>query len=153
MIGIFNIKGESVSVINTILNVIFCIWLGLASFVDIRKKKISKKMLLMGAIIGFLLFVFNQNGEIKNKLLGLAIGLIFYLIYRISRGQIGLGDVGVLFIIGGAYGIDKSIQIILCSFLLVFICSIFLFIVKKLNRKYELPYLPFLFLGLLTLWI
>ena len=78
-----------------------------------------------------------------EKLGGMAVGLVLLIISKLTQGQIGEGD-GVTFLITGfSLGFERNSLLLLEALLLSFVWSLFLILMKKINLKTSLPFLPF----------
>lgn len=91
--------------------------------------------------------------QIYNSFSGVwAAGVVVYVVCMlltvISREGFGLGDAKLLgmtaVFTGGAYVLQIAFWGLICAF----ICSIFILAYHKGNRKTELPFVPFLTLGI-----
>ena len=135
------------------LHIVIIIGLGILAVIDIKNKKIPVYLIGSFAIICFLLR-WTQGISLLEFILGILPGIILLLLAIWSGEKIGIGDGLVVGVLGMAYTIEIVISILGISFFLIAICSIGLLIAKKVNRKTELPFLPYLFLGnLLVYWI
>lgn len=119
--------------------------LGISAFIDFKWKKVSLKIMLLYGILGILNTVFFPSQTIISIIGGVFLGVCIMGVSKITRGGIGLGD-GLIVVVTGIYlGLWKNLELISGGFFLAFICSMFLLIVKKENRKKEIPFVPFLF--------
>lgn len=126
------------------------IYFFVATIYDVKDREIP---LLISVAAACLLFVirlyFVCQGEIpvQTAFLGVGIGIVLLIINVLSKGEIGAGD-GILFIVSG----------FVCEFyengVLLFVSLVFtaiaggvLIVVKRVGRKYELPFAPFVFAG------
>ena len=75
---------------------------------------------------------------------GSLIGFIIMGISILTKGGIGLGDGGLLCVMGLYVGFYKNLEIFLLALLMASICGIVLLLIKKADRKTELPFVPFL---------
>lgn len=129
-----------------IINIIIVILLGISSFMDMKYRKISTRLLIVFGILAILIWVgkIYMNGivEISKILLDILPGLILLLLGKATRESIGYGD-GYLFIIIGLYiGFIRTVGILITALFLIAIISIFLLIIRKINRGTELPFIP-----------
>ena len=128
--------------------------LGISTVIDIKTRKVSFKILVLYGALGMLNLVFFDGQNLYAALGGALIGIFVLGISKLTRGGIGMGD-GFLIIVTGVFlGTWKNIELLLGSFFLAAIFSVFYLIVKKKNdkkeiRKKEIPLVPFLFLSFL----
>lgn len=78
---------------------------------------------------------------------GLLIGILLLGISYITRQRIGVGD-GLLIMILGVYlGFEVIGVVLLYALTLSAIWSVLLLIIKKVNRHYEVAFIPFIFVS------
>lgn len=125
--------------------------LGICAFYDIRNHLVPVGLIFLGGIIGLVLYVLQYVDDrttfgIGSLLGGMAFGGIFCLLSKITKEKIGIGD-GVLLVTSGIFlGFYQNMCMTLYAFFLVAFYSAILLLVKKVNSKTELPFVPFLFL-------
>jgi leader peptidase (prepilin peptidase)/N-methyltransferase len=88
------------------------------------------------------------------KALGVAVATttIYLLLYLLSRGSLGMGDVKFAFPLGlciGWYSADLWMLAIFVSFLLAGLVAVIGLATKRMNRKSRLAFGPYMFLGTL----
>lgn len=137
------------------LKIIMGIGLGILSVIDIKKKRIPVWMVSLLAIICFILKYIVESSTIGiGIVLSFLPGIVLLILAICSDGKIGIGDGLVVCILGIGYTLEEIISMLGISFFFTAICSIGLLIVKKADRKTELPFLPYLFIGhFLVNWI
>lgn len=128
------------------LNVVMIIGLGILSVIDIKSKKLPIWLIEVFAISCFILRWF-EGISVWNFLLGFLPGIVLLLLAICSGEKVGIGDAFVVGVLGIAYTIENVVSILGISLFFVAIWAIGLLIVKKANRKTELPFLPYLFIG------
>lgn len=129
---------------------------------DYKSRKIPNCWLLI-LMIGKLVFLAiaklgQENASIsslfgKGDFLAMAIGFVAATVvaavsYFLSKRQLGMGDVKLLAILGAYLGMGVFFEVL--SFALLFACiyGVALILLKKGTWKMELPFAPFLLLGL-----
>ena len=137
------------------LDVIVGIGLGILSVIDIKNKRIPVWMVYLLGISCFVLRYVVESSIIGiGIMLGILPGVVLLILAICSDGKIGMGDGLVVFVLGIGYTLEEVVSILGISFFFTAICSIGLLIVKKADRKTELPFLPYLFIGhFLVSWI
>lgn len=73
---------------------------------------------------------------------------IFVVLYFISRGRIGLGDVKLLGVTAMTAGWSYTVQILVYGLMLSFFYSVWLLLFRRLSGKTEIPFVPFLAAGM-----
>lgn len=139
--------------IEIVIKAILFLWLLFCSWQDIRKKEIS--LLLIG--IGFLLLFTGSliQGEliVWERIGGLSLGAILILISKVTRGQIGIGDGLILCVTGVSLGFYINSILLTYALLLAAMFSVVYVIIRKVNRKSTIPFIPFVFVASLGVCI
>ncbi len=128
-----------------IIQVIWGIFLLIGGVYDWKKRYISHYLLIIGCIVAFISICVVQEG--KAHIMGVLIGSIFIIISKLTDQALGYGDSIICVLIGIGLGANVLIE---CCTIGFFICSIICLIgvrLKKISRKSEVPFLPFLFCG------
>ena len=74
-------------------------------------------------------------------------GIVSFLVAWVTGEQIGFGDAFLIFIMGLYCNVTELINVCMFALILAGIVSLFLMTVAKKSKKYELPFIPFVFLG------
>ncbi len=73
--------------------------------------------------------------------------IVFYLLFVLSKGGMGGGDVKVIFPIGLLVGVEKISLLVLISSVIASLYAFALILLKKANRKTPIPFGTFLAIG------
>jgi leader peptidase (prepilin peptidase)/N-methyltransferase len=101
--------------------------------------------------IAFLLKIEINLAQIL--LSGLALFVFYFLMNLVSRNQIGMGDVKFAFTVGltiGYIGLDWLFVSIFITFLISGIFALLLLLSKRVTRKNEIAFAPFMIIGTWT---
>ena len=128
------------------LNMVMIIGLGILSVIDIKSKKLPIWLIEVFAVV-CLILRWLEDVSVWKLLLGLLPGIVLLLLAICSGEKVGIGDAVVVGILGIGYTIENVISILGISLFFIAIGAIGLLILKKANRKTELPFLPYLFVG------
>lgn len=88
-----------------------------------------------------------------THIFGLIIGIIMILISLYTNEAVGMGDSIIIAIVGFLIGISSLFELLFYSFIVLIPVSILLLAIKKANRKSYIPFIPFLFVGYIILFI
>lgn len=129
----------------------------LAALDDLREKRISNRLVaaMLGVWILILvpqLFLRTEYGLwlLVNGLIGfLLAGVLFLVVYLISRGGLGGGDVKLMAVSGLYLGVDVLPTMLYGSVLSAAV-GLCLLLAKKLGRRDAMPLAPFLYIGMLA---
>ena len=76
--------------------------------------------------------------------------IVYLLLYLVSRGSLGMGDVKFAFPLGlcvGWYSSDQWLVAIFVSFLIAGVVAVIGLVTKRMTRKSRLAFGPYMFLG------
>ena len=85
--------------------------------------------------------------DVWNMIISVAFLLVLMLISKISKEQIGMGDVKLLAVINLIYGLSFTAYSLIFSLLAMLMFAIPLLIMKKANLKSQIPFAPFYLCG------
>ena len=107
----------------------------------------ATQILIMG-ITGWMASDFDRFGTA----LGIAAvtTIVYLLLYLVSRGSLGMGDVKFAFPLGlcvGWYSSDQWLVAIFVSFLIAGVVAVIGLVTKRMTRKSRLAFGPYMFLG------
>lgn len=141
---------------------IFCLLIVISVY-DLRHKIIPDKLVFIFIIISFLSIFVNPYpfGSIFALpswialISGPLLALPFVLLWYFSKGRLmGLGDGKLVLGIGWMLGLSQGFFAVILAFWIGAIVSLSLMILsknkKKMNMKTEIPFAPFLIIGLLV---
>lgn len=124
------------------------------SIIDYYTKYVDNKLLVLLAITSVIsLGVDNNLHMIEGILTGIAAYTILAIFSKITRESFGMGDAKVLGLLGVIYGFQGLMSILLVSSVIVFFVSAFLLFKSKDNKNKELPFTPYIYVGLIFMII
>jgi prepilin signal peptidase PulO-like enzyme (type II secretory pathway) len=129
----------------------------IVAYIDAKFHFISNRLLLLFivlwiGVVGIVIIMETEYGLAMffQSLIGaIAGGLIFLLCYVLSRGQLGAGDVKLVFVMGLYLTGERIISAILYGVVLCFVYSLIQLIRKEIGIKDGVPLAPFLYVGTL----
>lgn len=119
------------------------------SVTDIHYRKVSGELLAMGAVGAFIYQVCFRQEDLWIVGGGIAVGLFFLFMSRITGEGLGYGDSIAILILGLYMGIWKLLWVLSGAFALLTVGAVVGLGRKKMSRKYTLPFFPFLTAGYL----
>lgn len=128
------------------VNVLFAAYLLVLAVADIRKKELQLTYIAAGLLF-IPLFMIAGPADIVTAVYGIIPGIIMLVLYFLSKGQIGMGDVLLLLVIGPSVGFDGCICIVFSALLLMLPVAAVILISGRLTRKSRVPFVPFIFVG------
>ena len=136
-----------------VVNLFMTSLLGVASYVDIKKKMISV-YLLAGITLTAVAALFLLEKETGDVLFGAGIGIIFFFISKCTGEQIGYGDSWLVLALGIYAGGKLLTEILFAATFGAGLFSLIFCMLHTWNRKYAIPFIPFLtaaFIGVVLL--
>ena len=141
--------------VNTVINImaVHTIMAVLAG-IDLKRKVIPNIILAVGFAVRVLLLVHEWiaypetiQASLLNMTAGFFFGLIFLLLLSfVTRHGIGYGDVKMFAWLGFSVGLSDTYNILFYS-VLAAAAAVYLLLIKKADRKKELPFAPFVYAG------
>lgn len=130
------------------LNVIWTmIFLTVCTVTDVKERKINILFCVINQISMTIIHIFNRDFSVFNIVSGIGLGAVFFLINKISKQGIGMGDVCMIITIGIVCGVAYTVEILFWSFGSCLIFSVVGIILKKMSLKSCLPMAPFMLVG------
>ena len=126
------------------------------AIVDCFTKKVFNKVTLTALLIRLILFIpeyFCYGKGFKDifvlSVVGLVVGFVLLAILSaISKGGLGMGDVKIIAVLGFYTGVATLFYTLVLGLVCCFFYCIYLILIEKKNKKYELPFGPFILIGL-----
>lgn len=106
------------------------VWLGMATAICLR----------MGGVM--------QGVSLSSTALSLMPGVVFLLLGFVTREKVGYGDGWVLLMIGLFLDLPRCFLILLAGLLIESTVALVLLVFRKIRRDKEIPFCPFLLLGM-----
>lgn len=123
--------------------------------IDLKRKVIPNAVLAVGFMVRAILMLYEWLAypeTIRQVFLNMAAGFLFGLLLLlflsfITRHGIGYGDVKLFAWLGFSVGLADTYSILFYSVLAAAITGIYLVFVRKADKKKELPFAPFVYIG------
>ena len=124
--------------------------LSIISIRDIKDRKVSLHILLVGVTASIVYHCINGETSMWIIVGGALIGIFFVCMSKITGEGMGYGDSLTIMILGIYLGLWNILMVLSLTFFLLFCVSVPLLYMKKMSRTYALPFLPFLAGGYLS---
>lgn len=139
---------------------LFCAALTVVTFIDLRHQIIPDVISLPGIVVGLVVSLVLPRISFLDSLLGAALGGAILLVIRLAyyaltrQEGMGLGDVKLLAMMGAFLGWQSLLFIIMVASFSGALVGIGAMIIRKRDRRYQIPFGPFLSLGAVSylLW-
>lgn len=126
---------------------------GICLLTDIRQRRIYKSVVWGYLFLTLLGHVRNGTLSPETVLGGMVPGILCLMISWISRQGLGYGDSLLIAVCGISIGEKICAGLVLAAFFWSGIWALFLFRFARTNRKREMPFMPFLMLGMLVQYL
>lgn len=132
------------------IKILLLLFLGICAICDGMRKEIPLAPVLLGIFIAVVLRLRGEmiGGTWWDAVLSVIPGVIFWGLSFISGEKVGYGDGWMLIMAGLFIGLWKCFLMLLIGLVAESLAALFLVAVKKVNRNEEIPFAPFLFLGM-----
>lgn len=127
-----------------VLAIIFII---ICTVFDLKKKTIPVLIIAISGMLSFG-FLFIEETDWYLVMYSLIPGAVLLMLSLCTKESIGYGDGFIVLILGLLLGITKCVTVVFIGFFVFAIFALFLLLIKKVNGKSKLPYVPFLAIGL-----
>jgi prepilin signal peptidase PulO-like enzyme (type II secretory pathway) len=122
--------------------------------IDLKRKAINQKLLLVLLLVSITAIYFNQDLNIYNAISAtILIFIMLSLVHYISRKALGFGDVKLCSCIAPYLGIEKSFSMLFIAMIICGLAALILLCVNKSNKYKELPFAPFAAIGTIVVLI
>jgi prepilin signal peptidase PulO-like enzyme (type II secretory pathway) len=146
---------DGLSVAEMLLQYMLLCMMASVALMDFKYHFIPNKVLLVFlllwfAVVGVEVIYSTEYGLVlfsKGMFGALVGGMIFLLCYLLSRGQLGAGDVKLVFVMGLYVTGDRIIGSVLYGVIACLIYSVIQLLRKKIGLKDGVPLAPFLCIG------
>lgn len=119
------------------------------SISDIRNKKISIWFVVCVGIAGILITSLYDMPPFSELIIRFLPGFVLLLVAYLTKECIGKGDGIMCIALGAILKPGQLVASIFYGFILSAIVGLFLIVTRKASRKTRLPFIPFLFGGII----
>ena len=118
--------------------------LAICGVVDWKEKKIPVRLLVIMSLVIGVFSLLCQNTGTVSRLFGAGVGVLAFLVSRVTKEALGYGDDWLILILGIYMGGSKILQLLLWASLFSGMVSLFFLFKKKWRRDITIPFVPFL---------
>lgn len=119
---------------------------------DLKNRKIYKTAVVGYFVLALLGHAAEHTAGIMPLVSGLLPGAFCFLVSWISRQGLGYGDSALVVGCGLSLGLQPCMTILFVAFFLSGLCAAGLLVTRRAGRKKEIPFVPFLLLGVVIYW-
>lgn len=133
--------------------IVITIFLILSTLIDLRKKEVNISLCISVALVGLIYEIFISKTDILSIILGILPGIFLMLTSIVTNEEIGKGDAAILSTIGIFLGLKKTILVLIYALFSTIIIGGILLLIRKKNKKYKIPFIPFILFSYIALCI
>lgn len=115
----------------------------IVTVIDLKYKTIPDKLVFMISVLG-LMFLFTEDVTLKSAISGMILGGGIMLLLALVPNSLGGGDIKLMFALGAFLGAGRILYALFGSFIIAAITSIFLILLKVVDKKDYIPFGPFI---------
>ena len=130
-----------------ILTAVIGVLLFTAGVIDIMKKQVSRRFIIVLAFVCVAAVLCRGDFSIIDAAGGMAVGLCAIALSFVSGEQLGRGDGIVIAVVGLVLGGRKCLAAVSVASLMMCVAAILTLVLRKGDRHTRLPFLPALFAG------
>ncbi|MFZ5353233.1 MAG: prepilin peptidase [Bacillota bacterium] len=119
------------------------------SYVDIKTKQIPVALIVLFTITIALNLGFSDINLYSCFMGFLSAAALFLLIFFISKGNLGIGDVIIFALTGLLIGFEEALTTIFAASIISGLSGLIMILVKKENSKKSIAFTPFIILGII----
>ena len=136
------------------MNQVFMLYmLGYCAIKDLLTKKLEVWAVTLFFFQGVICIYIGDGPGIFSVIAGALSGAVMIIASIITRGAVGIGDGVIVLITGMFLGIRQNMELLIVALLLCAVTSLVFITVFRKNRRYEIPFIPFLTLGYLSMYL
>jgi leader peptidase (prepilin peptidase)/N-methyltransferase len=139
--------------LNKMKTIVITIFLILSTLIDLRKKEVNISLCISVALVGLIYEIFISKTDILSIILGILPGMFLMLTSIVTNEEIGKGDAAILSTIGIFLGLKKTILVLIYALFSTIIIGGILLLIRKKNKKYKIPFVPFILFSYIALCI
>ena len=132
-----------------VVNLLALFGLAVCTWTDLREKRIYISVIVSCFIMLFAAQVVSGVFSPYVAASGLCMGIVFFFLFFITRGQIGAGDALMFSMVAFAIQGMELAYCILLTFIFLFGMAVLLIALKKADGRTQLPVAPFLLVSYL----
>ena len=127
-----------------VINGLAAVVLFACAMVDIKRKELSVKLFLVLGVVALFGCIYGWKDTGVMAAAGVLPGILLIVLARITEQSIGYGDGVLLAELGLLTGVGKCMLILAAALAMAGIFSLGIVVVKKVDRRYKIPFVPFL---------
>ena len=116
---------------------------------DLLEKTVPNKIIVVGLVTILILRVLNGEDILFYLLSSLGMFSLLFLVMVLSGDKLGGGDVKLYAVVALGLGVWGSLVSLFLASLIALLVTGPLLVTKKIDRKHQIPFVPFVWIGVL----
>lgn len=117
------------------------------SYFDIKEKKVPLACILIGIAVTVIINMVGKDISLVASMIGATLGILLIIMSRLTKNALGMGDALLVLMIGLGTGIYQTALALFYGLFVTAVVSAVLLCMKRVKRKTEMPFVPFLLIG------
>lgn len=132
------------------IEIVLFLFLAVCAVFDGFSRRVPLAVVWLGMLTAVCLRIGGAMGEpsFMDAVFSLLPGAGFFLLSFLTREKVGYGDGWALLMIGLFVGVFRCFLILLVGLMAESVMALVLLVIGKIKRDREIPFLPFLLLGM-----
>lgn len=143
-----NFAGEMYMEMNGVKEICVLGFLGINSWIDIRKKQVSLLLIIIFAVCGTVWTIYSRR-NVPEVLMCVGTGFLFVLISILTEGAVGMGDGWLLMALGTVLYPEEFFSTLFTGMICSAVWSGIMMMGFCRKGSTEIPFVPFLLAGYL----
>ena len=133
--------------------IVITIFLILSTLIDLRKKEVNISLCISVALVGLIYEIFISKTDILSIILGILPGIFLMLTSIVTNEENGKGEAAILSTLGIFLWLKQTILVLIYALFSTIIIGGILLLIRKKNKKYKIPFVPFILFSYIALCI
>lgn len=132
------------------IEILLFVFLGICAVYDGVAKEVPLVVVWLGIITAIVLHIQGLSGNQtwQAAVFSVIPGMTFWILSFITGEKVGYGDGWILIMIGVFIGLWKCFLVLMIGLILSSLVMLILLAFRRVSRNYQLPFAPFLLLGM-----
>lgn len=118
---------------------------------DLKIKKVYQSVCIVNYTVAVIVRLVLSQMPFKSFVEGIALSGVLLIISVLTKQSIGYGDIWVILALTAILKVQYVVEILVLSLFICCIFSLILLLIKRVNMKSRLPFVPFLLVSNLFL--
>jgi len=123
------------------------VWLCVVSYFDIKYRFLPVWVIVVSFMFSIIRLICLKDFDLLSMAISIIPG-VFFIIISVVTQKVGIADGFIIASLGIGLGIEECVYVVMLSLIVCALVSSILLLLKKASRNTELPFIPFITIGL-----